>query len=198
MRKTGGDTFPHSFTPPLSFRLVVTAFENFEYPWDAQASMLLLFCLLNVFQVLFRVKQLVKNITQRSAPRLDSYEWLGVWNSMGKCLAQWAPLVFWNLTPEQMQNPDKLVQYLEEVCCHPGNSRETQIIVMCWGLAHVYGDLCNTIQCSKGKGGKTKQQELQLAQPPRWARWLNQKINPCRYQSPLYRKRNTQKYQCAQ
>ena len=30
--KTGGDTFPHSFTPPLSFRLVVTAFENFEYP----------------------------------------------------------------------------------------------------------------------------------------------------------------------
>ena len=30
--KTGGDTFPHTVTPPLSFRLVLTAFENFEYP----------------------------------------------------------------------------------------------------------------------------------------------------------------------
>jgi len=35
MGKTGGDTFPLSFTPPVSFRLVLTAFENFEYPWDA-------------------------------------------------------------------------------------------------------------------------------------------------------------------
>jgi len=28
MGKTGGDTFPHAFTPPLSFRLVVTAFKK--------------------------------------------------------------------------------------------------------------------------------------------------------------------------
>jgi len=27
--KTEGDTFPHSFSPPLSFRPVLTAFENF-------------------------------------------------------------------------------------------------------------------------------------------------------------------------
>jgi len=37
MGKTGRDTFPHSLTPPLSFRLVLTAFENFEYLWDARA-----------------------------------------------------------------------------------------------------------------------------------------------------------------
>jgi len=86
--KTGGDTFPQSFTPPLSFRLVLMAFENFEYPWDAQASILLLFCLLNGFWVLFRVKQVVKNIVQRSAPGPDSCEWLGVWDSMGKYLGQ--------------------------------------------------------------------------------------------------------------
>jgi len=49
MGKIRGDVFPHSFTPLLSFRLVATAFENFEYRWDAQAS------------------------TQRSAPRQDSY-----------------------------------------------------------------------------------------------------------------------------
>jgi len=30
--KTEGDTFPHSFAPPLSLRLVLTAFENFRVP----------------------------------------------------------------------------------------------------------------------------------------------------------------------
>jgi len=153
MGKTRGDAFPDSFSPPLSFRLVVTAFENFEYPWDAQASTLLLFCLLNGFQVLFIVKQVVNNITQRPAPGLDSYEWLGVWDSMGKYLGQWAPLVSLKLTPEQVQHPDKLVKYLEKVCCHPGNSRETSLTTMCWGLAHAYQALFNTVQCPKGEGG---------------------------------------------
>jgi len=64
--------------------------------------------------------------------------------------------VFRNFTPEQVQNPDKLAEYLEAVCCHPRSSRETQIIAMCWGLAHVYGALFNTIQYSKGEGGETK------------------------------------------
>jgi len=45
------------------------------------------------------------------------------WDSMGKYLGHWALPVFWNFTPKQMQNPDKLVEYLEEVCCHPDNSR---------------------------------------------------------------------------
>jgi len=31
MGKTEGDTLPYFFTPPLSCRLVITAFENFEY-----------------------------------------------------------------------------------------------------------------------------------------------------------------------
>jgi len=76
--KTGGDTFPHSVTPPLSLKLVLMAFENFKNPWDAQDNSLLLLCLLNGFWVLFRVKQVVKNILQRPAPGLDSSEWLGV------------------------------------------------------------------------------------------------------------------------
>jgi len=91
--KIGGDTFPYSFATPLSFRMVLTTFENFENPCDAQASTLLLSCLLNGFWVLFRVKQLVKNIVQRPAPGLDSCEWLGVWDSMGRYLGQWAPPV---------------------------------------------------------------------------------------------------------
>ena len=85
--KTRGDAFPHSFVPPLSLRLVLMAFENLEYPWDAQASTLL-FCLLNGFWILLKVKQVVKNIVQRPAPGLDSCECLGVWDSMGKYLGQ--------------------------------------------------------------------------------------------------------------
>ena len=55
--KTEGDTFPHSFAPPLSLRLVLTAFENFEYPWDAQSRGFLLLCFLNGFQLLFRLNK---------------------------------------------------------------------------------------------------------------------------------------------
>jgi len=154
--KTGGDTFPHSFTPLLSFTLVLMAFENFEYLWDAQTITLLLFCLLNGFWVLFRVKHVVKNIVQRPALGLDSSEWLGVWDSMGKCLGQWASPVSLKLTPEQVQNPDKLVKYLQKVCCHPGNSRETQITAMCWSLAHAYRALFNLIQCPKGERGQNE------------------------------------------
>jgi len=83
---------------------------------------------------------------QRPAPGLDSCEWLGVWNSMGRCLEQWAPPVFLKLTPEQVQNQNKLVKYLQKVCCHPGTSRETQITAMCWGLAHAYRAMFNTVQ----------------------------------------------------
>jgi len=61
--------------------------------------------------------------------------------------------VFLKFTPEQVQNPDKLVKYLQEVCCHPGNSRETQITAACWCLAHAYQALFNLIHCSKGERG---------------------------------------------
>lgn len=30
---------------------------------------------------------------------------------MGKCLGQWSLPLFWNFTPEHVQNPDKLVKY---------------------------------------------------------------------------------------
>jgi len=177
VRKTGGDTLPHSVTPPLSFRVVLRAFENFQYPWDAQASTLLLFCLLNGFQLLFRVKHVVKSIVQRPDLGLDSCEWLGVWDSTGKYLGQWAPPVCFKLTPEQVQDPDKLVKYLQKVCCHPGNSRETQITATCWGLAHAYrASLFNTVQCPKGEGGgKQSGRHCDWRCPPSW---------PCSPSSP--------------
>ena len=70
---------------------------------------------------------------------------------MGKYLGQRALPGFWNFSLEQVQDPEQLEKYLEEVCCHPGNSRETQITARCWGLAHAYRALVNTIQNPQGE-----------------------------------------------
>jgi len=118
---------------------------------------------------------------QRPAPGLDSCEWLGVWDDMVTYLGQRAPLVFFKLTPEKVQNPDKLVKYLQKVCCHPGNSRETQITATCWGLAHTYRALFNLIQCFKGERGEMKRQALRLALPPQPAL---QPLQPSRQSQP--------------
>jgi len=72
---------------------------------------------------------------------------------MGRCLEQWDLPVYFKLSPEQVQNPDNLIKYLQKVCCHPGNSRETQITATCWGLAHTYRALFNLIQRPKGERG---------------------------------------------
>jgi len=60
--------------------------------------------------------------------------------------------VCFKLNPEKTQSPEELVKYLQKVCCHPGNSRETQITAACWGLAHAYrAALFNTAQILKGE-----------------------------------------------
>lgn len=134
----------------LSSRLITIALENSEYPQDVQTSTFLLLGLLNVFQVLFMAEQLFKNTTQRSALRLDSDEWQGVWDSIGKCLGQWSTPTFWNYTSEQEQNPENLVKYFEKVFCHPGNSRKTQITATRLGLTQAYQALFKIIRCPQG------------------------------------------------
>ncbi|XP_049650076.1 microtubule-associated protein RP/EB family member 1-like [Accipiter gentilis] len=136
--------------------MVFENFEKFEYSWGVGTSTVLalllgISILLNVVQLSFKVKQLFKKITQRCAPRLDNYEWQGVWGSMGKYLEKWAPPTFWKFTPEQVQDPEELVKYLEKVCCHPGSSREIQITATCWGLAHAYRALFDTTQYPQGE-----------------------------------------------
>jgi len=96
----------------------------------------------------FRVKQVVNNIMQRPALELNSCEWK-VSRAVGN------PSVF-ETHHEQVQNPDKLAKYLQKVCCHPGNFRETQITVMFCGLAHAYRAPYITVQCSKGEEGGSK------------------------------------------
>lgn len=86
-------------------------------------------------KALFKDQQSFQNATQGSALRLDSAKWQGVRDSMGKCLGQWAPQVLWNFSPEQVQNLERLVKHLEELCCYPGDSRETKPTATCCGLA---------------------------------------------------------------
>ncbi|GAB0205734.1 ubiquitin carboxyl-terminal hydrolase 4 [Grus japonensis] len=45
----------------------------------------------------------------------------------------------WSFTPEQLQDPDKMVEYLKGKCC--GDSKETQLTALCWALATI----CQTL-----------------------------------------------------
>ncbi|KAM9590490.1 uncharacterized protein ACIBXB_005749 [Morphnus guianensis] len=156
MGKLGGDASPRLFASFLSFRLITTAFENFEYPWDAQASVLLVLCLLNMFQVLFRAtKRLFKSTTQRSAPKLDIHGWHGMWEDMGRYLENFSPPVAWKFTPEQLQNPHEVVEYLKGKCC--GYSRDAQLTALCWALASIYQTLLDIMQHPQGKKGEKRE-----------------------------------------
>lgn len=94
-----GEGVPPLLHPPLFLfiflfslysGLVQIVLENFEYYWDVQTGMFLSVCLilLNVLQILFKVKHLFKNTTRRSTWRLDSWECQAVWESTGKYLGQ--------------------------------------------------------------------------------------------------------------
>ncbi|GAB0202544.1 hypothetical protein GRJ2_002720000 [Grus japonensis] len=50
----------------------------------------------------------------------------------------------WSFTPEQLQDPDKMVEYLKGKCC--GDSKETQLTALCWALATIYQTLLDSRQ----------------------------------------------------
>ncbi|GAB0207468.1 hypothetical protein GRJ2_003212500 [Grus japonensis] len=57
--------------------------------------------------------------------------------------------VVWNFTPEQLQDPDKVVEYLKGKCC--GYSKETQLAALCLALATIYQTLLDSRQCPQGE-----------------------------------------------
>ncbi|XP_033930272.1 uncharacterized protein [Melopsittacus undulatus] len=117
-------------------------------------------------QVLSKAKQLSTNTTKRCSLRLDSHEWQGVWYHMGKYLSQLAPPVHWNFTAEQLENPEKLVEHLNKVCCHPSNTREEQITATCWGLACAYRALICKVQERDVSGSDDKATDNTAAPSP--------------------------------
>ena len=207
MGKSGGVLSPRSFTSPSSFRLITAAFEKFEQPWDVQAGMLVLLCLPNVFQVLFRApKKFFKNTTQRSAPRLNSHGWRGTWEKTGRYLEDFSPPMVWNFTPKQLQDPGEAIE------CWKGKygacSREAQLTALCGIYQYPHQYLPTTARYyaapSGGREGKQTDRRCSYSnprdkhcsypnQPRRQALQLNQRTNLCRCQSPLCRKRNTRR-----
>lgn len=101
-------------------------------------GMLLLLCPLNIFKILFKVKQVFINILLIwDLPCSWTAEWQAVWDDIGMYLKQY---------PELLQNPEKLVNYVENVYCHLGSSGETQITAMCWCLTHAYSALFSSVE----------------------------------------------------
>lgn len=127
---------------------MTTAFESFEFPLYVKESLFLLLSLpglLSAVHTMFRVtKEIFRKVILRSPPGVDSQEWHVMWQKQD-CFAP----VVWKFSPEQLQNPNKVGEYLKEKCC--GNSREVQSYAMCWALATVYQTVLHTRQHSQGE-----------------------------------------------
>ncbi|GAB0207938.1 hypothetical protein GRJ2_003259500 [Grus japonensis] len=55
----------------------------------------------------------------------------------------------WNFTPEQLKDPEEVIEYLKGKCC--GYSKETQLTTLCWALATIYQILLDIKQCHQGE-----------------------------------------------
>ncbi|GAB0189163.1 hypothetical protein GRJ2_001381600 [Grus japonensis] len=71
-----------------------------------------------------------------------------MWESMGGYLETFSPPMVWSFTPKQLQDPDKVVEYLKGKCC--GDSKETQLPALCWALATIYPTLLDNRQHHQG------------------------------------------------
>ncbi|GAB0189130.1 hypothetical protein GRJ2_001378300 [Grus japonensis] len=77
-----------------------------------------------------------------------------MWESMGGYLETFSPPMVWSFTPEQLQDPEKMVEHLKGKCC--GDSKETQLPVLCWALATIYQTLLESRQHHpEGESGPT-------------------------------------------
>ncbi|GAB0206560.1 hypothetical protein GRJ2_003121600 [Grus japonensis] len=77
-----------------------------------------------------------------------------MWESMGGYLKIFSPPMVWSFTPEQLQDPDKVVEYLKGKCC--GDSKEAQLTALCWALATIYQTLLDSRQHHpEGESGPT-------------------------------------------
>ncbi|XP_049649568.1 uncharacterized protein LOC126035258 isoform X3 [Accipiter gentilis] len=97
-------------------------------------------------------KRLFKRTTQRSAPKLDTHGWNSMWEDMGRYLDNFSPPVAWKFTPEQLQNPHEVVEYLKDKCC--GYSKDVQLAALCWALASIYQTLLDIMQHPQGEKGE--------------------------------------------
>ncbi|GAB0206671.1 hypothetical protein GRJ2_003132700 [Grus japonensis] len=60
----------------------------------------------------------------------------------------------WSFTPKQLQDPDKVIEYLKEKCC--GYSKEAQLTALCWALASIYQTLLDSRQRHQGEEAQNR------------------------------------------
>lgn len=104
---------------------------------------------------MFRVKiEISREVLQRSPPRADSHEQHRRWEKTGQLLKDYSALMVWKFTPEQLQDPDKVAEYLKRKFY--GSSREAGSYAMFWALATIYWTLLVTRQHPQGEEGESR------------------------------------------
>lgn len=82
--------------------------------------------------------EISREVVQKPAPEVDSPEQHERWEKMGQILKKYSAPMIWKFTPEQIQDPDKMAEYLKESCC--GSSRQAWSCAGPWLLptTHCY------------------------------------------------------------
>ncbi|PKU35009.1 ubiquitin carboxyl-terminal hydrolase 4 [Limosa lapponica baueri] len=83
------------------------------------------------------------------APREYGHGWQGTWENMGRYLENVSPPVVWNFTPEQLQDPDEVMECLKKR--RSGYSKVAQLATLCWALASIYQTLLDIMQHPQGE-----------------------------------------------
>lgn len=55
---------------------------------------------------------MLRRVLQRSILRVDSHVWLVMWEKMGQILKDYSAPMAWKFTPEQLQDPITVLEYL--------------------------------------------------------------------------------------
>ena len=90
------------------FSLATAASQYLEHTWVVK--ILLLVLLKNIASVLSKVNKQFRNLIQ--APRGYGHRWHGTWENTGRHLENLSPPMVWNCTPNQLRDPDEVVECL--------------------------------------------------------------------------------------
>lgn len=106
---------------------------------------------------MFRIRgEISREVAQRSILGVKNPEWHGMWKDIGQILKKFPSPVVWKFPPEQIQNPEKVAEYLKEN--YSGSFKEGKLIALCWALDNAYSMLLITAQQHlqlEGKGNKS-------------------------------------------
>lgn len=142
----GHEYFHNLFTTFNSFKPFKDPFElalNTEES-TVPFSLLYLLPVIYITLMVYFIFRVTKEIYGKVFPRVDNDEWQGRWEKIGQVLKEYSAPVVWKFTPQQIQDPVKVAEYLKEKRC-PG-SREEQLTALCWALATLYRALLDTSQ----------------------------------------------------